>query len=80
MASFETDLARYLDAYDRAEHLASVEEDMMSENSDYAVNGEAATLIPSDLVADAEIPGPVRRYGSDDPGRLVPGVNGEGLY
>lgn len=54
MASFETDLARYLADYDAAERMSEVERSMMDENSDYAVNGENATLIPASDVLDAE--------------------------
>jgi hypothetical protein len=59
MASFETDLARYLDAYDRE---ACAEENTRSEFGDdyretYAYAGEDATLIPEDLVTESSQPG-----------------------
>jgi hypothetical protein len=50
MANFWTDLNRHLGEYELAEYLADEEERMVNENSDYAVNGEDADLIPEDLV------------------------------
>lgn len=75
MADFFTDLARHIAAYERGELLDEIERDMtgIEREDDFAANGEAAQFIPSDLVLAAEVP-VVRRYGSDDPGRVyIPG-------
>lgn len=75
MASFETDLARYLAAYERDEAAAEVEENMMSENSDYAVNGENARFLPPSAVLDAG--DPVFEIDRDNRFVCLPGVDGD---
>lgn len=60
--TFESDVAREIAAYEAAETTAERDDSMRSENSDYAVNGEAATLIPANDVLDADLPG-ARVYG-----------------
>lgn len=46
MASFETDLARHLAAYDAAEATADAEREMTEHVDDWHLNGENAVLIP----------------------------------
>lgn len=57
MGNFWQDLDRYLGDYDRDERAAEIEQTMLEENSDYAVNGEDATCIPANFVSDADLPG-----------------------
>jgi hypothetical protein len=72
MASFETDLARHLAAYDRAERDSEIEREMTEDYDDYALNGEDATVIPGCYVRDAEV-AHVWGYGSDHR-VIVPGI------
>ena len=75
MASFETDLARYLDAYERE---ASADEAARAEYGEdydltYAVMGEAARLVPAHDMTDPDEPHMVL-----DSGRflIIPGESG----
>lgn len=73
--TFYRDLNELINAYEAAERLAEIEDEMTHGYSDYAINGEAATVIPSDLVLNADEP----VWFIDDAGRFMclPGVNGE---
>lgn len=57
MADFFTDLNRHIATYEAGERADEIERDMRSEASDFAVNGEGATLIPANDVRDADVPG-----------------------
>jgi hypothetical protein len=88
MASFETDLARYLAAAEREEfaHEAKIADldanvpawEQAEQQSDPDHNPNGRFVSADDVKAPHEPT--VRRYGNDDPGRLIPGVDGEGLY
>lgn len=72
-----TSVDQHIADYEREEARAAREEEMMSESTDFAVNGESARFIPAHDVLDADVP-TFRRYGNDDFGRVfVKGVNGE---